>query len=141
METILSAPTMQCAWSETTDRALTLVRHNIESGVEFSSMFYRKPNVNLSDLQQAVATRMMRWIDALTLRCLMLDYSELDAKDTENIIYSTNSTRAKLAAPGLTLSALETILQLVKVLEESIIAVLRKRRDVAMAQKDSEITL
>jgi hypothetical protein len=104
-------------------------------------MFYRKPNVNMSDLQQAVATRMMRWIDALTLRCLMLDYSELDAKDTENIIYSTNSTRAKLAAPGLTLSALETILQLVKVLEESIIAVLRKRRDVAMAQKDSEITL
>jgi hypothetical protein len=139
METFFTAPTMHCKWGETTSRALQLVQYRIASGVLCESPIDESKRMDPVDLRNAVATRMMRWADALTLRCLILDFSVEDMMDTEEIMRRAKSTRARLMAPGLTMEKLGMILQDVRDLEEHIMALMRKRGESRAAQ-DVETT-
>lgn len=138
METILSAPVMQCKWGETTERALNLVKYKIASGVLCDTPIDSECKMSKSELQAAVACRMMRWADALTLRCLILDDSVMDMRDTEKLIARGKRVRNQLIARGLTMERLGALLQDIRDLEEDIMSLMRRRKEMAMAQ-DEEI--
>lgn len=139
MKTILTAPVMQCRWGETTERALNLVKYNIASGVLCEVPVDPSCKMDQSELQSAVANRMMRWADALTLRCLILDYSVSDMIDTEKLISRGKNARRKLTEPGLTMEKLGDILQGIRDLEGDIMALMRRRKELAVSQME-EIT-
>ena len=136
METFLTAPAMQCKWGETTSRALNLVQYRIVSGVSCEVPADMRGRFDPSELQTAVACRMMRWVDVLTLRCLILDFSVSDILDTEEIMRRAKSNKSKLVAPGLTMEKLGLILQDVRDLEEYIMELVRKRAELNVAQTE-----
>ena len=131
METILTAPVMQCKWGETTEKALNLVKYNISRGILHGIPIDSSLKMGPSELQAAVANRMMRWADALTLRCLILDNSVSDMKDTENLISRGKQARRKLTEPGLTMEKLGALLQCIRDLESDIMALLQQRKELA----------
>jgi len=130
----LTAPVMQCRWRQTTETALNIVKFKIASGILCDTPVYSACDGAHDDLKVTVCTRMMRWVDVLILRCLIMDNSVSDMMETEKLIYRGNRFRDKLTAPGITMEMLCDQLQCIVDLEEDIMELVRKRKELAMIQ-------
>jgi hypothetical protein len=63
-----------------------------------------------------------------------MDNSVSDMMETEKLIYRGNRFRDKLTAPGITMEMLCDQLQCIVDLEEDIMELVRKRKELAMIQ-------